>query len=287
MSESAFQTLVHHCPRADLLHLITGALRKRVVLPLFARHGLTKPARTARRVRPPPRIEIGGDKRYDVARLSTGAPGSQPTLWNWPPRNICQTRLLALTSSAAFRRPPRRGSVLLSTCGCACVRRGRRKKKEKGIAVTGGMEPPRASVVQMCVRKVDLNWPPPQLPGKKDARLLLHSLPATTPGFVFSVVDFFVTAHSSLAQGFLKCLSAVLGIHTGILERWRFVCRVLLPGSAKLCREAFNTVTNRARFSRELCLFVIKGFCFVFLLLDWNPPPPPSCACWIDEARVQ
>lgn len=233
-----------------------------------------KPTRDARKFRLRRGSRLAVTERDDVARLSTGAPGSQPTLWNWPPRNICQTRLLVLTSSAdtgAVFRSRRRGSVLLSACGCACVRRGRRKRK--GNRSHWGNGAAKSFCCTDVRRKVDLNWPP--TPGEKNARLRLHSLPATTRVLCLVVVDFSVTAHSSLARGFLKCFSAVPGIHTGILERWRFVCRVLLPGSTKLCRQTFNTVTNRATFSRELCLFVIKRVFFFFLLdlnlclLDW------------------
>lgn len=128
MSESAFQMLIHHCPRVDLLHLIIGALREHVVLPPFCLTRVHKAdAHRTKKFRLPPWIKIGGDKRYDVARLSTGAPGSQPTLWNWPPRNICQTRLLVLTSSAdtgaAFRSPAKRKCVVVYVCMCLCAPR--------------------------------------------------------------------------------------------------------------------------------------------------------------------
>lgn len=52
---------------------------------------------------------------------------------------------------------------------------------------------------------------------------------------------------SSLARGFLKCLSAALSIHTGIRERRRYVYRVLRGGSVwinKLTKALLQNVQN-------------------------------------------
>lgn len=85
--------------------------------------------------------------------------------------------------------------------------------------------------------------------------------------FAFSVVDFSLRMSSSLAQGFLKCLSAVLSIHTGILEHSRYVYfAAVLPGSTnlrKLCCKMFKTLTNIRSFFqgiRCVCLEVSNFF---------------------------
>lgn len=87
--------------------------------------------------------------------------------------------------------------------------------------------------------------------------------------FALSVVDFSLRMSSSLAQGFLKCLSAVLSIHTGILEHSRYVYRVLCGGSAwinKLTKALLQNVQNPDKYKtffqgiRYVCLEVSNFF---------------------------
>lgn len=206
---SAFQMLTHHCHEL-ISDTWSPALFGNTSLRPVGLTRFAEPRRSAPKISPPPWITIGGDKRRDVARLSTGAPGSQPTLWNWPPRNICQTRLLALTSSAdagaAFRRP-RRGSVLLSTCGCACVRRGGRKRK--GNRSHWGNGAAKSFCCTDVRRKVDLNWPP--TPGEKKRTPASAFSPSHDSGFVFSVVDFSATRALVFGTGLFKMLKCRAG----------------------------------------------------------------------------
>lgn len=157
----------------------------------------------------------------------------------------------------------RKRKSVLSACTCACVwavqvtaTDNAIKKKKNGV-VTRGQQPPRASVVSdVCCRAQ--TWMVPISTGKMHVSFCILYPPQLE--FAFSVVDFSLRMSSSLAQGFLKCLSAVLSIHTGILEHSRYVySAAVLPGSTnlrKLCCKMFKTLTNIRSFFRELDVFV-------------------------------